>query len=239
MRILHLTASLSLFVGLAGSLAAQAPLVVNGLPDAAPLAVSAARGDRSLDVVVNLQEGWHLYGRDTGGGQPVVIDVVGGAFAADGALVLSMDAEGQITGEARLSLPLKRVGAGDQLRVQMRFMVCDALECLPPITLEISSGATTKVLLVGVDESERTQRIAEFLRARGFVPTVTTYAAVTGEVCDAHDVVLADSPTFGRCKGQRAKVLSFPKTTAPIVAVGFLGTELLEAQKVAMTSGYI
>ncbi|MFT4843608.1 MAG: hypothetical protein ACI90M_004088, partial [Candidatus Azotimanducaceae bacterium] len=34
-------------------------------------------------------------------------------------------------------------------------------------------------------------------------------------------------------------VLKFPQTVAPIVAVGFWGTELIEAHKVAMTSGYI
>jgi len=33
--------------------------------------------------------------------------------------------------------------------------------------------------------------------------------------------------------------LAFPRTDTPIVAVGFYGTELIEAHTVAMTSGYI
>ena len=226
--------------------ASPVPLTVKGLPEQAPLTVAAVRDGLVLQVQVKLQPGWHLYGRDTGGGQPVAIELGAGAFAAAAALQTPMDKEGLITGDAELKLPLRRVADGESLRATMKFMVCDALQCLPPITLTLATpdagGAAlgpAKVLLVAIDDGERTQRIAAFLTARGFVPTVTTYAKVTAQDCDASDLVLADSPTFGQCKGQSAKGKAFPETSAPVVAVGFLGTVLLEAQKVAMACGYI
>jgi hypothetical protein len=51
--------------------------------------------------------------------------------------------------------------------------------------------------------------------------------------------VLADSKLFGKGLKVRQRVREFPRTTSPIVAVGFYGTELIEAHGLAMTSGYI
>jgi hypothetical protein len=94
------------------------------------------------------------------------------------------------------------------------------------------------LLVVGVRD-EHAARIEAFLRKRGFAPSVTTYAEVDLKSCDAHDVVLADSKLFRENRGALKHALEFPKTKSPIVAVGFLGTELIEAQGLAMTSGYI
>ncbi len=232
---LLLPAALAAFA--AAQAAAPRPLDVRGLPDDAPLTVAAALHADALRVRVELKDGWHLYATDVGGGQPVAIGVTGGAFAAAGAPVLPGDAKGHITGKAELVLPLRRTGDGDALQATMTFMCCDALQCLPPIELSIETPL--RVLLVGVDDGERTQRIAAFLRERGATPTVTTYAAVTTDACDAHDVVIADSPTFNQVRGKKVDVEAFPKTSSPIVAVGFLGTQLLEANKVAMACGYI
>ncbi len=197
-----------------------------------------------LDIVVDLKPSWHLYGRDTGGGEPVTVEITGGAFTASGALSIPMDEKGEVTGRATLHLPLRRIAAGNELRARLHFMLCDALECLPPITLTLTTAATKadppiKVLLVAVDKEERTQRIEAFLKTRGFDTAVTTYADLRAEDCDRAEVVLADSPTFRLTKGQLPNVRKFPATTTPVIAVGFLGTELLKAQKVAMTSGYI
>ncbi len=224
-----------------GAAAAQAPtarpLTVAGMPADAPLTVAASVDTESLCVQVELKQGWHLYGRDVGGGKPVAVRIVDGAFAAAGELVTPMDAKGLITGKAELRLPLRRASPGDALQAAMSFMVCDALQCLPPIELELRTAFP--VLLVAVDDGERTQRIATFLRERGLLPTVTTYATVTTALCDANEVVLADSPTFGQVRGKKINARAFPKTESPVVAVGFLGTELLEAHKVAMACGYI
>lgn len=237
-----------ILLALATSAQAPVPLEVRGLPDESPVAVTARHDGSMLRIGVELQDGWHLYGRDVGGGKPVAVRIEGGAFAAAGPLETGMDADGLITGRAELRLPLRRVGAGSALEATLSFMVCDALQCLPPVDLELRTPRTgtgqdpappCRVLLVAVDDGARTDRIAAFLRERGFVPAVTTYAAVTAEACDAHDVVLADSPTFGQLRGQRVPARSFPKTQSPVVAVGFLGTQLLEAHKIAMACGYI
>ncbi len=253
MRSRRFVPLLAVFASLAGAvLTAQQPepprpraLTVAGLDANAPLHVAATLNGLSLQVQVALQPGWHLYGRDTGGGQPVQIEIgAGSAFAAAGALQTPMDAHGLITGDATLTLPLRSLPAGTGCQATMRFVVCDALQCLPPMALELSlpplvSANAPTILLVAVDDSERTTRIAAFLNERGLQTTTTTYAKVQQADCDRHDVVLADSPTFGQTKGARAAAVKFPMTGTPIVAVGFLGTQLLEAQKVAMACGYI
>ncbi len=222
------------------------PLTVTGVPGTAPLTIAAHATSDLLTIHVALQAGWHLYGKDTGAGQPVQVEVLdGSSFAAAGALATPMDDSGQITGNADLTLPLRRVADGDALHATMRFMVCDALECLPPMAVTLANAPESvaatplRVLLVAVDRSERTDRIAGFLRDRGFDTTVTTYADVKAADCDSVDVVVADSPYFGQFKGAIAPARKFPETQSPIVAVGFLGTELLEAQRVSMACGYI
>jgi len=228
-------------------LVAQTELAVAGMPDDAPLTVTASHDGAKLRIVADLQKGWHLYGRDVGGGQPVAVTITGGAFTAAGELVTPMDSSGLITCTAELTLLLRRTGNGDALAATMSFMVCDALRCLPPIVLELrtaatpapAAGAPFRVLLVAGDDGERTQRIAHFLRDRGFSPTVTTYAAVTTALCDSNDVVIADSQTFMAERGKKVPAEKFPPTQTPVVAVGFLGTRVLEANKVAMACGYI
>jgi hypothetical protein len=92
---------------------------------------------------------------------------------------------------------------------------------------------------VAIARDERSARIAAFLEAHGFRPTVTTYATATKGECDARELVVLDSPTFDQVKGVRKHALAFPETSTPMVAVGYLGTEVLEAQKVSMACGYI
>ena len=227
-------------------LCAQAPAAVTatGLPDGAPLRIAAEATPTRLVVHVAIDAGWHLHGRDTGGGQPVQLECLPeSAFAAAGALQLPMDQNGQITGKQDLVLPLRASGKGTDLHARMRLMVCDALQCLPPIEVALSTApaapaqAPLQVLLVTAAADERQKRIAGFLKDRGCKPSVTTWADVGAAACDAADVVLADSPLFGKTAG--ANVRHFPVTSTPVVAVGFLGTELLKAQKVTMACGYI
>jgi len=220
-------------------------LAVSGLDDSAPLTMAATLDGERLKVQVVLQTGWHLYGKDNGNGQPVRIELLpGSAFAAAGPLQMPMDDKGEITGKAELVLPLRHTGAHAGLLARCSFMTCDALQCLPPMAVEISTAPAA--LLVVVERGERADRIASFLTEHGFRTTVTTYDKVQAAECDASDVVIADSQTFNQLegkKGQRrdaiAAVDKFPLTRAPLVAVGFLGTQLLKAQKVSMSSGYV
>jgi hypothetical protein len=222
---------------------AAAPIAVTGMPAGAPLSVTARATPTSLSIHVQIDEGWHLYGRDTGGGRPVAVECLpDSAFVAAGPLRLPMDERGQITGRQDLVLPLRAAAAG-ALRAKMSFMVCDALQCLPPIELTLAgtpggaAAARLAVLLVAVAADARAERIAAFLKDRGCAVTVATWNDVTAAQCDAADVVLADSPLHGHTKP--ADPARFPATGTPVVAVGFLGTALLEAQKVTMACGYI
>ena len=81
--------------------------------------------------------------------------------------------------------------------------------------------------------------VASFLGGRGLAVTTSTYDKVSSKLCDAHDVVLAASKLFRQDGAGGRKASSFPRTKTAILAVGFLGTRLIENHGLAMTSGYI
>lgn len=239
MRTLLLPALLHLL----GGLAAQSPLRVAGLAPDEPLAITATATPDRLVLQLAIRPEWHLYGRDTGGGEPVRLTLADGcAFAAAGPPVVPTDAAGHITGEATITLPLARIAAGDAIEASFRFMACDPLMCRPPAEVTLTGTVAVRpleVLLVALARNDRSERIAAFLRRRGFNCTIATYADVTLEQCDAKDLVLADSPLFEEARAGTKHARRFPDTRSPIVATGFLGTVLLEELKVAMACGYI
>lgn len=222
-------------------LAAQQRLDVQGVEAGGPVAVTASLDAAAPELVVEvaIDDGWHLYARDVGGGQPVALEVAGGSsFAADGALRVPDTADGTLHGEVRLVLPLRRVADGDALMATLRYMACDPLMCLPPQEVTLAA-APMRVLLVVTEPGARAERIATFLTDRGLQCTVRTYADVAAADCEAHDVVVADSPYFKEAGKHRKAAAAFPETPTPVVAVGFLGTVLLEANRIAMACGYI
>ena len=147
---------------------------------------------------------------------------------------------GQLSGNVRLSLPMVPIALGRELRASFELQVCDALECLPPMSLRLSGEVeTVSVLLVVAERGERADRIVHWVRGRGFDVEIETYEEVSLETCDAHDVVLADSDVFQKHGVGRDVIARFPKTASPVVGVGFIGTQLIEAHGLAMTSGYI
>ena len=229
------------------ALPAQQQLTVSDLPDEAPLKISATATTTELVVELAIDTGWHLYSRDTGGGQPVSLRIdEKSSFRAAGPLQTPQNADGRITGLAQLSMPLKRHADGATLEVVMAFMACDPVMCLPPMECLLSSTAIAvpgnsaiSVLLVVHEQGDRSERIASFLGDHGQTCNTTTYDDVTTELCDQHDVVLADSELFGTARAATRTVWNFPRTESPIIAVGFLGTELIEKHGLAMTSGYI
>ena len=233
--------------------AQEVKLQVKGLKSDDPFTLSAKASETRLTLDIHLRQGWHMYGRDVGGGQPVQVKILDGScFQAAGKLAVAMDKNGQITGDATITLPLRRTKTGPTLRVSFSFMVCDALMCLPPrdITLQTAAMSAEKkpqkltVLLVTLDDDKRSARIKSFLEARGFGCSVTHFKDVRKQECDRHDLVLTDSPNADKEASRtsmraRKHAIAFPETRSPIITVGFLGTELLEAHKIAMACGYI
>lgn len=246
MSRIRLVGPLALF---AATAVAQTPLVVTGLPAKAPLSITASATATALRVDLALEPEWHVYARDVGGGQPVSLSLAADCgFVATGPQRLPPDDGGKLHGRVHVELAIAARGAGGggdagALRATLALQVCDPLMCLPPMSIaiagEVPAAAAFPVLLVVDVKDERAARIEAFLQQRGFAVAVTTYADVAAADCERAAVVVADSKLFGKTAKVRDKVLQFPKTTTPVVAVGFFGTELVEAHGVAMTSGYI
>ncbi|MBK8980385.1 MAG: hypothetical protein IPM29_31170 [Planctomycetes bacterium] len=222
---------------------AQSPLVVSGVPAGAPFRIAASASGTALSIELELASEWHGYARDVGGGEPVrlTLDATCG-FAAAGDLVAPDRGDGVLAGSVRLTLPIRATrdpagGASRELRATLALQVCDALQCLEPMSLQLHGEVPPlSVLLVVAARDERAERIAGFLRARGFAAAVDTYAEVTADVCEAHDVVIADAERHGVGIGL---LRQFPRTSSPLIGIGFAGTEIIEAHGLAMTSGYI
>lgn len=220
---------------------AQHDLEITGLPDDAPFSVTAWADASRLVIDLHLRSDWHAYSRDVGGGEPLRI-----SFAKDsgihalGKLRLPKDHEGQLTGHVRIEQWIRVDEGSHQLDATLDFMVCDAMRCLPPIQLCLRGKITPlRVLLVTSGKDAFTERIHAFLVKRGFEASVSTYDTVDVDTCDRHDLVLAASKLFREDGKGGRKASSFPRTQRPIVAVGFLGTRLIENHGLAMASGYI
>ena len=218
-------------------------LSVTGVPESAPFTLMANATDRVLRLNLDIESGWHMYSADVGGGAPVSV-VIGGAFENDGELVFPTDPESHITGDAEICIPIRRARDAESvtgaLTATVELQVCDALECLEPMTIELRGEARAlSTLLVVGEVDEHAARIQEWLTARGFQVTATTYEKVDAQAAEASDIVIADSKSFGAARSILTHLESFPRTETPVLAVGFAGTELVEAHGLAMTSGYI
>ena len=232
--------ALLLLLGAVASLTAQVPMAVS-VPHAQDCDVAATATPRELRLELQIAAGFHAYTRDVGGGGPVSIELDGDCgFEAAGALVPPDAPDGKVSGRAVWRLPIRAKGDAGELRATAWLQVCDELMCHAPERVELRGDpSAVKVLLVSGARGDRATRVEAFLEARGFEVASTTYAEVTAAMCEGVEVVLCDSKRFRETAKVRDRVRAFPKTTTPIVAVGFFGTELVEAHGVAMTSGYI
>ncbi|MEM9379591.1 MAG: hypothetical protein AAGB93_06530 [Planctomycetota bacterium] len=216
-------------------------VTIDGLSDEAPFTMTATLDRARLIVDLVLEDDWHAYSRDVGGGAPVQISMADHEHPSVlGALHVPQPEDGELSGRVRLEQWLELDEGQTDVDVFLSLTVCDALQCLPPFRIRLQGEVSpVRVLLVADQRDERADRVTTFLEERGFSVRVTTYGAVSREDCDAHDVVLADSKGFEQIRDLRAVARSFPKSETPLVAVGILGTELVEAHGLAMTSGYI
>ncbi|HMQ22704.1 MAG TPA: hypothetical protein PKE00_09460 [Planctomycetota bacterium] len=237
MRLLLLPCLLALFALRAEGLAQD--VEISGIPDGAPFGVRARIDRARLVIDLSFKAGWHCYARDVGGGDPVRLRMRKATHATWlGDLVLPETKDGKLAQNVRLVQQLRLPSDAVDFDAVLDLMVCDALQCLEPIELRLHGRVEPLRVLCVVDViDEHAERIRGFLDERGFKATLATYRETTAADCEPHDVLLCDSKLFRAAKldGVRA----FPKTNKPMVAVGFLGTELLEAQGIALTAGYI
>jgi hypothetical protein len=219
----------------------QAPLDITGLEEQIPVAIRASATDYALVVDLTFEKDWHAYSRDVGGGQPVqiVLDRECG-FESTGFLEAPGDEKGLLSNKVRLTLPMKPKGKGRDLRARLELQVCDALQCLAPMSLTLSGVVKRNtILLVFAKKDERADRIVTWLTKRHFDVVTELYTSVTHQACDSRDLVICDSELFQKHGVSVAVAREFPRTKAPMIAVGFLGTQIAAAHGLAMTSGYI
>jgi hypothetical protein len=240
-----------------GSLRSQTPaeteansLTIRDLSDQQRFSVSATATDTLLSVNLSIAPGWHMYGRETGQGPAVSLQVLdGSSFQPAGQAHLPMDEEGLIQGKVLITLPLRRAAVGDALQVRFSYMICDALQCDPPseFILERANDVNKplSILLVTSNDQDRRGRIQKFLHGQGFTCKAVDYDGVTKAACEEHDLVVYDSPGPDQetwravSRAGRQHAVAFPEVDTPIIAVGFLGTQLLEAHRIAIACGYI
>ena len=218
-------------------------LFVEGVPEVAPFTVAASATDRILRLDLDIERGWHMYSAEVGGGAPISI-VVGGAFENAGEVVFPPDPKSYVTGRAEILVPIRAVEGGNDearsLTATVALQVCDALECLEPMTVELRGEVRAlSTLLVVSEDDDHAARIQAWLQGRGFEVRATTYGDVDASMAEASDVVIADSKTFRSARSALTHLEHFPRTETPVFAVGFIGTELVEEHDLAMTSGYI
>ena len=220
---------LATFAGPGGAIA-SAQVEVSGVPADAPYRVAATVDRARLVIDVTLEDGRRA--------AAVEVHAAGRTLAEH--LGELRTPTGELTGNLRLIQRLTLPGDVVAIDAALRLTVDGADGRVEPTDIRVTGRVAPLRLLLVVDaEDARARRVGDFLRQRGFAVDTTTYADVSAGECDAHDVVVADSKLFSETRAARRHIGEFPKTASPIVAVGLLGTRLIEAHGLAMTSGYI
>lgn len=196
-------------------------------------------------ITVTIESEWHIYAPGSKAGVPLTVKMNEGSdFSLAGDIHVEQNEKGEVGGVATIRIPIERSGEGNKLDFDFDYQACDALECEEPVRLnfvgDVSNQGPRKVLLVVDANDERAQRISKLISDAGIDCETHLYKdELSREFCDSFDVVITDCPGFRNSRDGLAAVEKFPRTDTPIIAVGFLGTRLIENHKLALTSGYI
>ena len=228
---------------LTGRLSGQAKLKLDGETQA-PVDVSACATQGMLFIRVDLKDQWHLYAPGSTAGVPITVKALENSdYELSGEITVPQNDRGEISGTAVVRVPIRRKRSGNRLSVEFGYQACDARTCLLPARCSLlgePSRGPVDVLLMVRAQGDRADRIAGMFRSEGFRCTVRTFESRPDRgFCDRFDVVIGDCEGYQQSKSIVSFARDFPKTQTPIIAVGFLGSELVEAHQIAMTSGYI
>lgn len=235
------------FLFITTSLTAQTRLEPKGTSEKGPVEISAYATEHTLFIQVDLKERWHAYAPGSKAGMPVALKSLETSdYLVSGELVVPQNEKGEVSGAAVFRAPIKKkkkAGEGNDLLVEFDYQVCDGRICLPPSTCKFSgkpSKGPARVLLMVREEGERTDRIIAMLNSEGFDCTTRTYESQPDkDFCDRFDVVIIDSENYGKSKALYKLANEFPKTQAPMVAVGYVGCRVISSHQIAMASGYM
>lgn len=97
-----------------------------------------------------------------------------------------------------------------------------------------------RVLFVTPDAG-RGGRFRDFLRSEGMACDVAVYGATSPEAAVAYDVLVADTPVGAAREviAQGQAVQGFPAAPRPVVAIGFLGVQLLQTHHTAIGDAFL
>ena len=104
-----------------------------------------------------------------------------------------------------------------------------------------ASPPSLRSILVVTPDPAHAKAFREFFAAQGISCESVGYAAVTSELADAHDLVIADAPEprDALLAGPDLQLLgSFPRTKRPLLGISYWGTRALIRQGTALGRGY-
>lgn len=185
-----------------------------------------------------------MYAPGSKAGMPVTLKSLENSdYDVTGEIVVPQNKKGEVSGAVVFRTPIKKNEGGKHLAVEFSYQVCEGRICLPPSNCEFSgepSKGPVDVLLMVGEEGERTDRIAAMLTSEGFDCTTRTYESRPEKAyCDRFDVVIVDSELYDKSKSLGKLATKFPKTRAPMVAVGYIGCQVVKSHQIAMASGYM
>lgn len=101
--------------------------------------VKAEATETTLTITLRVAKGWHVYSPKSKEGKAVSFEILAGsAFEAVGEESYADEEDGTIRGFAEIKQPIRRVGQGDALSIELTYTVCDEKACKPPRTLRLT-----------------------------------------------------------------------------------------------------
>jgi hypothetical protein len=113
---------------------AQSPALRNATAtgEDEPVNVRAEASETVLTITMRVRKGWHCYSPKSTEGKPVAFEILkGSAFEATGAASFGDEDDGTLRGFVQIKVPIRRVGKGEALDVELTYTVCDEKACKP------------------------------------------------------------------------------------------------------------
>ena len=104
-----------------------------------PVVAKAEWTETTLTITLRVRKGWHVYSPKTTEGRPVEFAIAAGsAFEFAGETEWNDAGDGKLTGYVEIKTPIKRVGKGDAMAVELSYVVCDEKACRPLKTVRLT-----------------------------------------------------------------------------------------------------
>jgi len=103
------------------------------------VSVKAEATETLLTITLRIAKGWHAYSPKSTEGKAIEFEILGGsAFEAAGEPNFGETEDGVLRGYVEIKLPIKRVGTGEKLDIDLSYTVCDEKSCKPSRTIRLT-----------------------------------------------------------------------------------------------------